>query len=238
MKPTYQVQVDLTSTVKEHAVLVKRIAHHLLNRLPPSIQVDDLIQAGMVGLLEAAMSFRDDKGASFETYAGIRIRGAMLDEVRKGDWTPRSVHRNSRMITEAIRKVENKTGRDAKDLEVAQYLGIDIHQYHQLLLDTEKARLFGYEDYGITTDMISESKLGSSTEPQDTVQKDFLKKDLGKVISKLPEKEKLVLALYYDEDLNFKEVGEVLGVSESRISQLHSQAMYRIKSRMNDWRIQ
>ncbi|MBT6207635.1 MAG: sigma-70 family RNA polymerase sigma factor, partial [Francisellaceae bacterium] len=102
----YEKKINLTGMVKKHSVLVKRIAHHLLNRLPSNIQIEDLIQSGMIGLIEAANNFKDDKGASFETYAGIRIRGAMLDEVRKGDWTPRSVHKNSRMITKAIKDIE------------------------------------------------------------------------------------------------------------------------------------
>ncbi|MBT6539663.1 MAG: RNA polymerase sigma factor FliA [Francisellaceae bacterium] len=232
----YEKKINLTGMVKKHSVLVKRIAHHLLNRLPSNIQIEDLIQSGMIGLIEAANNFKDDKGASFETYAGIRIRGAMLDEVRKGDWTPRSVHKNSRMITKAIKDIENNTGRDARDIEVAKQLGISMHEYHQLLVDTTGARLFGYEEYGITTDMISEKNVGSGTSPLERTQRAYLKKDLTNVIGNLPKKEKLVLTLYYDEDLNFKEVGEVLGVSESRISQLHSQAMFRIKARMNNWR--
>lgn len=225
---------DLTNTVQKHAVLVKRIAYHLLNRLPPNVQIDDLIQSGMVGLIEAAKNFQDDKGASFETYAGIRIRGAMLDEVRKGDWTPRSVHKNSRMITEAISIIENRTGRDARDSDVAKYLNISMSDYHQLLIDTTGSKLFGFEDYGVNSEMIKDKSVDAQS-PFDNIQKQSLKSDLSHVIANLPKKERLVLALYYDEDLNFKEVGEVLGVSESRISQLHSQAMLRIKARMNNW---
>lgn len=112
--------------IKKHANLVKRIAHHLKGRLPPSVQIEDLIQAGMIGLLEAAKNFDESKGASFETYSGIRIRGSMLDEIRKGDWAPRSVHRNTRKITQTIRKIENLTGRDAKDHEVAKELNITL----------------------------------------------------------------------------------------------------------------
>lgn len=225
---------DLTATVQKHSVLVKRIAYHLLNRMPSNIQVEDLIQSGMVGLLEAAKNFQDDKGASFETYAGIRIRGAMLDEVRKGDWTPRSVHRNNRKITEAINIIENKTGRDARDSDVAKHLNLTMNEYHQLLLDGTSSKLFGFEDYGVSYEMIKD-KSNNATSPFDSIQRDNLKSDLAYVVANLPKKERLVLALYYDEDLNFKEVGEVLGVSESRVSQLHSQAMLRIKARMNNW---
>ena len=114
--------------IVRHASLVKRIAYHLLNRLPPTVQIDDLIQAGMVGLLEAASNFNPDMGASFETFAGIRIRGSMIDEIRRSDWTPRSVHRKFRSVTDAIRKIENDTGEDAKDTDVAAALGISLSE--------------------------------------------------------------------------------------------------------------
>ncbi|MDI1351771.1 MAG: RNA polymerase sigma factor FliA, partial [bacterium] len=134
------------SLVRMHAILVKRIAHHLLGRLPQSVQLDDLIQAGMVGLLEAARHYDASKGASFETYAGIRIRGHMLDEVRRNDWVPRSVYRNSRMISDAVRHIEHKLGREAKDLEVAEELGLPINEYHEMLQDSASGHLYGFED--------------------------------------------------------------------------------------------
>ena len=132
--------------IERHAPLVKRIAYHLLARLPANVQVDDLIQAGMIGLLEASRKYDAGKGASFETFAGIRIRGAMLDEVRKGDWAPRSVHRNSRMVSDAIRKIEARTGRDAKDHEVAAELQLSLEDYYGILGDTLGSRLFSFDD--------------------------------------------------------------------------------------------
>ncbi|MEX1056294.1 MAG: sigma-70 family RNA polymerase sigma factor, partial [Natronospirillum sp.] len=137
---------QMDELVNLHAVLVKRIAHHLMARLPDSVQVDDLIQAGMIGLLEAAKNYDRSKGATFETYAGIRIRGSMLDEVRKGDWVPRSVHRNSRRISEAMREVEMRTGRDAQDQEVADVMGVGLDEFYDLLKDTRNSRLFSYEE--------------------------------------------------------------------------------------------
>ena len=121
--------------VTQHAPLVKRIAYHLMSRLPPSVQADDLIQAGMIGLLEASRNYDAKQGASFETYAGIRIRGAMLDEIRKNDWAPRSVHRKARKVAEAVRKIENEKGRDARDNEVAEALEMSLEEYHQVLQD-------------------------------------------------------------------------------------------------------
>ena len=218
--------------VKNHALLVKRIAHHLMGRLPSNIQVDDLIQAGMIGLLEAAKNYKTDKGASFLTYAGIRIRGAMLDEIRKGDWAPRSVHKNTRKMAAAIRKIENATGRDAKDLDVAEELNLTIDQYHVLLQDSLSTKIFGFDDLTDSDSSLFSRIAISSSEPQEKAEKSGIKKLLSQEISQLPERERLVLALYYDEELNLKEVGAVLGVSESRISQLHSQAMVRLQSRI------
>jgi RNA polymerase sigma factor for flagellar operon FliA len=221
--------------VRNHAGLVKRIAHHLKGRLPPSVQIEDLIQAGMIGLLEASKNFDNTKGASFETYSGIRIRGSMLDEIRKGDWAPRSVHRNTRRITQAIRKLENEYGRDAKDHEVATELEISLDEYHKMLQDSVGTRIFGYDDVGINEDIVPEGLSGYFPSPLDGLQRSDFHKALAKGIANLPERERLVLALYYDEELNLREVGAVLNVSESRVSQIHSQAMLRLQSRMKDW---
>lgn len=224
-----QVQESL---VKAHAPLVKRIAYHLSGRLPQHIQIDDLIQAGMLGLLEAASHYDATKGASFETYAGIRIRGNMLDEVRRNDWVPRSVYRNSRLISEAVRKVENRLNRDAKDIEVAEELAIPLEDYHAMLKDSAGCHVYGFEDLGVTDDLLSVDGEGMSSEPQANVLKQDIKSHLTQIIDGLPEKEKLVLSLYYEQDLNLKEIGEVMGVSESRVSQIHTQATLRIRSRL------
>lgn len=217
--------------VKSHALLVKRIAHHLLGRLPQSVQLDDLIQAGMLGLLEAARHYDASKGASFETYAGIRIRGHMLDEVRRNDWVPRSVYRNSRMISEAVKHVEHRLGREAKDSEVASELGIPLNEYHEMLQDSHSSHLYGFEDLGVTDDVLHDDE-GGSTEPHTHVMHHDTMNRLSHVINGLPHKERLVLSLYYEQDLNLKEIGLVLEVSESRVSQILSQATHRIKARL------
>jgi RNA polymerase sigma factor for flagellar operon FliA len=220
--------------VKTHAVLVKRIAHHLLGRLPQTVQLDDLIQAGLMGLLEAARNYDSSKGASFETYAGIRIRGYMLDEVRRNDWVPRSVHRNSRKISEAVQHLENRLGREAKDVEIAAELEIPLTEYHEMLYDSAGSHLYAFDDLGVTDDVLRGGEGASSTEPQAKVLQDDIMTHLGQVIDGLPPKEQLVLSLYYEQDLNLKEIGEVIGVSESRISQILSQAILRIKARLPD----
>ena len=233
----YQQLADKNELVERHASLVKRIAHHLLARLPASVLVDDLIQAGMIGLLEASRNFDGTKGASFETFAGIRIRGSMLDEIRKGDWTPRSVHKNGRAITEAINQVERETGRDARDFDVAEKLHVSIDQYHQMLTEVNVGKIIGIEDLGVTDDVIADERSkGSDTPFEDLLQGSF-QKALAHAITTLPEREAIVLSLYYDEELNLREIGEVLDVSESRVSQIHSQAMLKLKSRMQSWRI-
>jgi RNA polymerase sigma factor for flagellar operon FliA len=220
-----------------HASLVKRIAFHLLNRLPPTVQVDDLIQAGMVGLLEAAGNFDSGMGASFETFAGIRIRGAMIDEVRKSDWTPRSVHRKFRAVSNAIRKIENDTGTDARDTEVAQELGIDLSEYHQILIDSSSARIYSINS--LEEDSPEVALPGSSERmPDEALSRKEYERQLIESVRTLPEKEQLVMSLYYDDELNFREIGEILEVTESRICQLHGQALLRIKSKMSDWNIE
>ena len=226
--------------VEEYAPLVKRIAHHMMMRMPASVQVEDLIQAGMIGLLEAAQKYDASHGASFETYAGIRIRGAIVDEMRRGDWAPRSVHRNSRRISEAINKVEAREGRDAADSEVAREMDVDIEEYHRMLSDTSSSRLFSFEEgFGEDGDIYSEQRTSMAyAAPHDSHQRESLKTSLAEAIVQLPERERLVLALYYDEELNLKEIGQILGVSESRVSQIHSQAALRLRSRLAPWSAQ
>lgn len=218
-----------------HEPLVKRIAYHLMSRLPPSVQADDLIQAGMIGLIEASKNFDPDQGASFETYAGIRIRGAMLDEIRRTDWTPRSVHRKAREVAEAVRKIENRKGRDARDVEVAQEMGISLEEYHKILQDATGCRIFSFEDPGTLGEEGFVNPDRQSNQPFENLHKEDFKRGLARAIKGLPERERLVMALYYDEELNLREIGEILGVSESRVCQIHGQALIRLRARMEDW---
>jgi len=236
VKPNaYSIQTDKSAIITQHTVLVKRIAYHLLARLPASVQVDDLIQSGMIGLLEASNNFDHSKGASFETFAGIRIRGAMLDEIRRGDWTPRSVHKNSRMVSEAIKQLEASLGRDVTDIEVAEKLDISLNDYHHILSEVSNGKIIGIEDLGVGEDSLFNKEDVNNNDPYENIEKIVFKKSLSECISTLPEREALVLSLYYDEELNLREIGQVLDVSESRVSQIHSQAMHRLKARMQSW---
>jgi RNA polymerase sigma factor for flagellar operon FliA len=226
---------DVETLVREHTALVKRIAYHLLSRLPPSVQVDDLIQAGLEGLIEAVRHYDACQGASFETYAGIRIRGAMLDELRRYDWTPRSVHRKAREAAEAIHIIETRTGRDARDAEVAEYLQISLSEYHQVLQDAVSCRLFSMEELLESGDGVLEECADERAAPEERLIRAGFTEALADAISSLPERERLVVSLYYEEEMNLREIGAVLGVSESRICQIQSQAMLRLRARMHDW---
>jgi RNA polymerase sigma factor for flagellar operon FliA len=231
----YCCYTDKQQLVERHTVLVKRIGYHLLARLPASVQIDDLIQSGMIGLLEAAKNFDATKGASFETFAGIRIRGAMLDEIRRGDWTPRSVHKNSRRVAQAIQAVENEQRRDATDNEVAEKLEISLNEYHHILHEVNSGKIIGIEDLGVSEDVIHNENSGYNDDPYQGIEDDAFNHSLAECIKTLPEREALVLSLYYDDELNLREIGEVLEVSESRVSQIHSQAMHRLKARLHQW---
>ncbi len=223
--------------VEQYAYLVKRIALHMIARLPASVQLDDLLQAGMLGLLEAAQKFDGGKGASFETYAGIRIRGAIVDEMRRGDWVPRSVHRNARRITEAMKQLEGRLGREAKDTEIAEEMDVSLDEYHTMANDSLSGRLFSLDEMlhedEINTTQISVSEMLHG--PAEVAQRQALKKALAQAIDDLPEREKMVLSLYYEEEMNLKEIGLVLGVSESRVSQIHTQVALKLKKKMTDW---
>lgn len=227
--------VDPDGLVAANANLVKRIAFHLMNRLPPSVQAEDLIQAGMIGLLEAARHYDPSQGASFETYAGIRVRGAMLDEIRRSDWTPRSVHRKSREAAEMLREIEQATGRDANDSEVAERLGIELSAYHLILTESSAAHIFSFDQPDEHTGETMALPQSDETTPGQQVEYQSFRQALADAIKNLPERESLVMSLYYDEDLNLREIGEILGVSESRVCQIHGQALVRLKARLTEW---
>ena len=221
--------------VAQHAELVKRIAHHLSARLPATVDVNDLIQAGMVGLLEAASNFDASRGASFETYAGIRIRGAMLDDVRKHDWTPRSVHHKYRQVMDAMQVVENRTGRAASAEEVARQMDVSLDEYHKILADSAGSRLFSYEETVEEPTLQRKQPAAGGPTPDEQLFRTQFREQLAAAIERLPEREALVLSLYYEKELNLKEIGAVLEVSESRVCQIHGQAVMRLKAVARHW---
>ncbi len=220
--------------VQEYAPLVKRIANHLRGRLPDGVDQDDLIQVGLIALLEAARQYSPAKGASFETYAGIRVRGAMLDEVRSSDWTPRSVYRRQRELTAAIQAVENRTGKPADAREIATEMGLSLDEYFRLVTAAAAHRLFSLDQEGEDGDMPVYQIQDPDSEPSTELESDEFRQALTDAIRSLPEREALVMSLYYEEELNLKEIGEVLGVTESRVCQIHGQALARVRARIHD----
>lgn len=221
-----------TDLVNQHGSLVKRIAYHLAARLPASVDIDDLIQAGSMGLLEAARNYQGDRGASFETFAGIRIRGAMLDELRRGDWAPRSLHRKARDVESAIRAIEQETGREARDSEVAKRMGVSLDEYHDAVADAARCQVISADSWGDGEGMDAPADTG---EPEQAFTRAEFQQELTQAIEGLPEREKLVMSLYYEQELNLKEIGKVLEVSESRVCQIHGQALVRLRARLGDW---
>jgi len=221
--------------LEKHASLVKRIAYHLIARLPHTVDVDDLIQAGMIGLLDASQQYNASQGASFETYAGIRIRGSMLDEIRRNDWAPRSVHRKAREISEVMHEIEQQEGRHATDSEIASGLEISVEEYHQQLFNSSGHQVFSLNEFSDNDETQAKPISNSSSGPVEELQSTGFKAALANAISTLPERERLMMSLYYNDELNLKEIGEVLGVSESRVSQIHSQTVIRLRSKLSDW---
>lgn len=229
-------QLPPEELVERYAPLVKRIANHLLGRLPDGIELEDLIQTGLIALLDVARQYSAAKGASFETYASIRVRGAMLDEFRNTDWAPRSVYRKQRQLTTAIRAVENRTGSHASARDIAAELGVPLDEYFQMVAATSSQRMFSLEE--ADPDSTSEQQEGDNqpfTDPTSEMESDEFRQAMAEAIGELPEREAMVMSLYYDEEMNLKEIGEVIGVSESRVCQIHGQALARLRARLQDW---
>ena len=212
--------------VSLHLPLVKRIANHLAVKLPPHIEIDDLVQVGLIGLLKAKEDYQADSGAAFSIYATIRIRGAMMDELRAKDWLPRSVQKNLGRVAAALQTVQQRFGRTPTDSEMAGELGISLGEYHELLADVSVARLTPIEDV---------ETVAGDMDPDHEVQESLRAAALASAIKDLPEKEQLMMSMYYIDNLNLKEIGLILEVSESRVSQIHGQAIARLKVKLGDW---
>ena len=228
---------DKEHLLKQHASLVKRLAYHLKARLPPSVEVDDLIQAGMIGLLDAVNRYEETYGAQFETYAIQRIRGAMLDELRSSDWLPRSMRQNMRKIEEAMSVLQQRLGHLPSESEVAGQLKISLLDYQKMLNDGGGHQLIYYEDLHDAEGkehFFDHYCSDSSEDPLENLLNGNFRGAVIKAIESLPEREKLMMGLYYEQELNLKEIGAVMGVSESRVCQLHSQAIARLRSNLRE----
>jgi len=219
-----------SDVVEELLPLVKSIALRIRVKLPDFIEVDDLTQAGLIGLLSACQSYDPNQGANFQTYASIRIRGAILDELRRNDWLPRSVQTQLGEVSRAIAKVEAREGRTAQDHEVAETMALSLDEYRELTTKLSAARLV-YLD--ASTDGTDELPVAAA-EPEAEYSEEELRGLLRSGIDMLPEREKLMMSLYYVEELNIREIAAVLEVTEGRVSQLHGQALARLRSRLGN----
>jgi RNA polymerase sigma factor for flagellar operon FliA len=199
--------------------------------------VDDLIQAGLIGLLDAADHYDGSQGAQFETYAVQRIRGAMLDELRQADWLPRTVRKNLRQIEATISKLEQQNGRPPNETELAKEMDVPLADYQQMLLDARGHQLIYYEDLQDPegSDFFERHHASDDDNPLRILEDQGFRKVLVEAIKNLPERERQMMAMYYEQELNLREIGEVLGVSESRICQLHSQAVARLRAKLREW---
>jgi RNA polymerase sigma factor for flagellar operon FliA len=216
--------------VLEHLPRVKQIALHLAARLPASVDTDDLIQVGLIGLLKASEDHDATRGASFATYAGIRIRGAMLDELRRHDWLPRSVQGKLRQVSEAITVVEQEQGQLATDEAIARQLALPVDEYRELAAELACARMTTLEELGGDDAVVS-----AEADPAGETARDAFRRALADAIARLPEREALMMSLYYSEGLNLREIAGVLEVTESRVSQLHGQAIARLRGKLSAW---
>ena len=233
---TVKGKVDKDSLLTEHMPLVKRLAHHMKAKLPPSVEVDDLVQAGMIGLLDAINRYEETHGAQFETYAVLRIRGAMLDELRSSDWMPRSTRQNMRKVEQAMNTLQQQLGRPPSESEVAKSLKLSLADYQEMLGDSGGHQLLYYEDFHDDEggDSFLDRHAVDDADPLKSLLDTDFRQTVIDAIDALPPREKMLMGLYYEEELNLKEIGAVMGVSESRVSQLHTQAVARLRTYLRE----
>jgi RNA polymerase sigma factor for flagellar operon FliA len=233
---TAKGKADKNHLLTEHAPLVKRLAHQMKAKLPPSVEVDDLVQAGMIGLLDAIQRYEENHGAQFETYAVLRIRGAMLDELRSNDWMPRSTRQNMRKVEQAMATLQQQLGRPPSESEIAKSLKLSLADYQDMLGDSGGHQLVYYEDFHDEdgNDSWLDRYAVDDDDPLRALMETDFRQAVIDAIDNLPPREKLLMGLYYEEELNLKEIGAVMGVSESRVSQLHSQAVGRLRTYLRE----
>ena len=225
--------------VLEHTPLIRYIVNRIAVRLPSHIDLDDLHNTGVIGLMDAIEKYDPDKNCKFKTYAEFRIKGAILDQLRSLDWVPRSVRQKSRKLEKAYGEVEQRLGRQASEEEVADSLGLQIEKFHDLINQVRGTSLVNLEEIrgtnsdgdrsGTYADVIEDKSAENPFASLKTVE---TKHVIGDTIGALPEKERLVVSLYYYEDLNMKEIGNILGITESRVCQIHTKAVMRLRQKL------
>ena len=232
---TAKGQLDRDALIRRHVPLVRRIALHMIAKLPPNVELDDLIQVGMIGLAEALSRFESEQGVQFETFASQRIRGAMLDELREGDWMSRSSRKSQKDIEHALHRLEQRLGRTPLESEIADELGMDLDDYQSLLGKVRGTQLVYLEDMHNGEDdngFLDRHTADTEADPMSMLKDQRLRMALVQAIDTLPERERQIMGMYYEQDMNLKEIAAVLGVTESRVSQLHSQSIARLRAKM------
>jgi RNA polymerase sigma factor for flagellar operon FliA len=224
--------------LRKYSPLVRRLAHHMIAKLPPSVELDDLIQVGMIGLTEAIARFEPTQGVQFETFASQRIRGAMIDELREGDWMSRGSRKSQKDIEQAVSRLQQKLQRVPKESEIAAELGMPLADYQHLLAKVRGTQLVYLEDISGNSDdedgFLDRHMGDSEADPSAKLQDHRMRTALVAAINVLPEREQQIMSMYYEHDMNLKEIAAVLGVTESRICQLHSQSIARLRSKLRE----
>ena len=233
---TAKGQLNRNDLIKQYQPLVRRLAHHMMAKLPANVQVDDLIQVGLIGLSEALTRYEAAQGVQFETFATQRIRGAMLDELRGNDWMSRGSRKSQKEIEQSLRKLEHQLGRTPLESEIAADLGLSLVDYQSLLGKVRGTQLVYLEDMARgdeDQDSFLDRHVGDSeADPMNMLRDQRLRQALVAAIKNLPEREQFIMSMYYEQDMNLKEIAAVLDVTESRICQLHSQSIARLRAKM------
>ena len=242
-KPQVVEEIEITTENREEVIIqyspmIKYVANRIAMRLPPHIEVDDLISVGVLGLMDAITKYDSSRGAKFKTYAEFRVRGAILDELRSMDWVPRSIRQKASKVDKVVQGLQAKLRRTPEDEEVAKEMGLSLDQFHETLNETKSIPIFSLEDLGIAKESGDQQSLldclagKADADPQTQIRLVELKEIIAKAIDALPEKERLMVSLYYYEELTMKEIGAVLDITESRVSQIHSKAVYRLRTKL------
>ena len=227
--------MDRNEVVEQYAYLIKKVAYKIIARLPANVEMDDLMSAGVIGLIDAAEKYDPEKSRNFKSYAEIRIRGAMIDELRSLDWVPRSVRQKGANVEAVTAELTARLGRPATDAEVAKEMGLELHEFHDFAERARAVSLVSYEDLGNgdgedKRDFLACVSDPEALSPEDHTSQRNQRDMMMRAIQKLPKRQRVVLLLYYFEDLNLKEIGTILGVTESRISQIHSAAVAQLRT--------
>ena len=236
-------EIEITTENREEVIIryspmIKYVANRIAMRLPPHIEVDDLISVGVLGLMDAISKYDSSRGAKFKTYAEFRVRGAILDELRALDWVPRSIRQKASAVEKVVRSLEAKLRRLPEDEEVAKEMDLTLDQFYRTIDETKSVPVFSLEDLGIAKESGEQQSLldclagKADADPQTQIRLIELKEIIAKAIDTLPEKERLMVSLYYYEELTMKEIGAVLDITESRVSQIHSKAVLHLRTKL------